>query len=243
MRKCRFFYNEVLTLGYYKILSLEDSHHIINVIRLNINEIIYLFNNFGNEYKCKLVSIKFNRACVEVVELIINYDNDFLKINLFQSVPKNKYMDSILRKSVELGIYSISPVLSERSLFNVSDYNFKLKRWNKIIRSSLSQSGSFRYPLIFNPIKLFDITKNKNLNNSFNVLLDVNCSSSLIFPKERNFINLINGPEGGFSSNEIDFLYKNNFLGLNLGKMILRTDTSFVSSVSILNYFYNNKVI
>ena len=48
-------------------------------------------------------------------------------------------------------------------------------------------------------------------------------------------INLIVGPEGDFSENEKKIINEKNFIKVNLGRTILRTETAIVSLISIIN--------
>ena len=48
-------------------------------------------------------------------------------------------------------------------------------------------------------------------------------------------INLIVGPEGDFSDNEKKIINEKNFIKVNLGRTILRTETAIVSLISIIN--------
>ena len=61
----------------------------------------------------------------------------------------------------------------------------------------------------------------------------------LIRKKGGIFWNVI-GPEGGWSSREIDFFYKNNNTFVKLSDTILRTSTASVNASSILNQWRND---
>jgi 16S rRNA (uracil1498-N3)-methyltransferase len=52
---------------------------------------------------------------------------------------------------------------------------------------------------------------------------------------KNNKINLIIGPEGDFSENEKKIINEKNFIKVNLGRTILRTETAIVSLISIIN--------
>jgi 16S rRNA (uracil1498-N3)-methyltransferase len=51
---------------------------------------------------------------------------------------------------------------------------------------------------------------------------------------------LIIGPEGDFTDDEKYFLNKKNFLQVNLGGTILRTETAIVSIIAIMNELIAN---
>ena len=54
-------------------------------------------------------------------------------------------------------------------------------------------------------------------------------------------INLIVGPEGDFTDEEKFFLKEKNFIQVNLGGTILRTETAIVSLIAIINELVANK--
>ena len=56
------------------------------------------------------------------------------KIYLFQGLPKSDKMELIIQKSVELGVYDITPVEMKRCVvkLNKKDKSKKIERWQKI---------------------------------------------------------------------------------------------------------------
>jgi 16S rRNA (uracil1498-N3)-methyltransferase len=53
-------------------------------------------------------------------------------------------------------------------------------------------------------------------------------------------INIFIGPEGGFTEDEISLLNQKNFINVQLGPRILRTETAPLAIIAILQYKYGD---
>jgi 16S rRNA (uracil1498-N3)-methyltransferase len=81
-----------------------------------------------------------------------------------------------------------------------------------------------------------------NDNESANVVCIINTDKTIFEQREliknsskkNNNINLIVGPEGDFSESEKKIINERNFIKVNLGRTILRTETAIVSMISII---------
>ena len=116
--------------SYDKTLILEDSdiHHIKNVMRMKINDLIEAV--YDNKlYICKIVSFEpFSLT----IEKIIEEENSIgLDVTVAVGLVKEQKMDLILQKLTELGVKRIIPVNMERSIVRLDDSRFKKKkeRW------------------------------------------------------------------------------------------------------------------
>ena len=204
-----------------------------NALRLKKESQCILFNGKGSENLYIISQVdKKNLALQKIDELVIS-DSFKLKIKLYPSLIKNKSMDWLIQKATEVGVYQIQPLITEYSKSNSEAKNYssdKLLHWEKIIISACEQSGRHYIPKIFPPIQ----AKKININNG--LFLDVYAENHLDSAKIQNdqILNLIIGPEGGFSKDESE-LFKN--LGLksyHLALPILRSETAAVVASSLL---------
>lgn len=222
-------------------LQESDIHHVLHVMRMKDNDkIIGIYA--GKQYLCSL-SIKNNSIKLLIEkELAINNENE-KKIILYQAVIKNDKFDLIVQKACELGVDSLVPTIFKYSVVNVQGKeDNKIKRYNKIIKEACEQSHRNNLMKIENYINLKDIKINEDTlalmayeNEQKNIL-----SENLNFDNYKNIAILI-GPEGGISSDEINYLTSIGFKSISLGKRILRSETAAICSLSIINYLLEAK--
>ena len=152
-------------------------------------------------------------------------------------------MDFIGQKATELGVSSLVPLITERTIVKVKDEEKRGERWRKIAREAAMQSDRPDIPLI-EPIRSF---------RDFIMTLDPGPLPLLLFPWEegtvpikqvfrqtpgaQNIVVLI-GSEGGFSQAEADAAKENGFHLVSLGPNILRTETAAVAVLSMIGYEY-----
>ena len=143
-------------------------------------------------------------------------------------------MDWVIQKATELGVTHVSPLLTERTEVKLKADRAEKKRqhWQQIAISACEQCGRNRLPVI-NPLTLLP----KWLNDSQAELKLVlhhraeNLSAQSTPPRS---IDLLIGPEGGLSPDEIHLAEQRAFRALRLGDRVLRTETAPLAALSIL---------
>ena len=142
-------------------------------------------------------------------------------------------MDFAVQKSTELGVSEITPIYTEFSEVKLKPERLqkKLQHWQKIAISASEQSGRLDIPIIHNPISLEGISLSAG-NNRW--MLEPSGAGTLPDSIQMNNIDLLIGPEGGFSVAEIDWAQKNVFEVVSLGSRILRTETAPVAALAII---------
>ena len=220
-------------------LSKDDSHHIINVMRMNIKDKIEVV--YDNKlYICELINIDTPIKCKIVEE--VNESKELIpQVIIAQALVKEQKMDLILQKSCELGVYKIIPFNCSRSIIKVNkDSSNKVKRWEKILKEASEQSKRTEIPII-NDIIEFKELINIPSNNKYvcNVKeKEKTIKRVLSNVKKSDTMVCVIGPEGGFSDNEIQFLIDNGFESISLGNNVLRTETASSFILSCVNYEY-----
>lgn len=241
MRKHRFYINQDIILHSTIELPSEISHQINRVLRLRITDHIYLFNNSGCEFTAIIENISRNTTTV-VITANNNHDIESpFKINLGQVIGKGEKLDWVIQKATELGIYSITPLYSSRSISQpVPDRTIhKIEHWQKIAIAACAQSWRNIVPIINAPQNMNDwITTCLDLNKlilspfgSSKKLRDLNIASTA---------TILVGPEGGFSETEIMHAMSHQFTPISLGPRILRTETAGLAALAILQSMFGD---
>jgi 16S rRNA (uracil1498-N3)-methyltransferase len=162
-------------------------------------------------------------------------------------------MDLIVRKSTELGVSRIIPVVTERSQVR---HTQKTERWRKIARSASQQSGRSIIPEIEEAVDFsryierfmpdhamgyVEDIKGVRLDSGYRIILserrmEANLKKLLSGMSGTKSLTLLVGPEGGFTEEEIFLAKEHGFVEASLGPRILRTETAPLAALSIIQY-------
>ena len=222
-------------------ISGEEFKHIVKVLRYKEGNNIELFdeNYVTHQAVIKDISSKDLVAEISTSKLVKIESN--LNINLYQAITKGNKMDLIVQKCGELGVRSITPIYSERTVIQKTG---KSKRWSKIAVESCKQSGRTKPLTINGPNSFKEIIKSLS-ENDLNLLFYENNTVSLKTFLENiqiknSTVNLVIGPEGGFSEEEIMKAKQQKVNILGLGPRILRAETAAIAAVSIIQFYFGD---
>ena len=226
----------------------EDVKHIKNVLRKDKGDKIEICNQEnGKTYNCEINNIEDNSIITKIIDQIEEQE-DKIKIDIYQGLPKSDKMELIIQKSVELGANAIIPVAMKRCVVKIDskDENKKICRWQKIAESAAKQSGRNEIPEIRN---IATVEKISNLINEYDSLIVAyeneknNTIKRELFKlkdilQEKGKINiaLIIGPEGGLEEKDVELLKQSGAKIVTLGNRILRTETVALNMLSVIRY-------
>ena len=219
-------------------ISDKDKHHIINVMRMKLNDKIEIVYD-EKVYVCEINDISKKDVSYSVKD-IIDINNELpVKVTIAVSLVNEKKLDFILQKCTELGVYDFIIVNSDRSKIKIDGKEKKkIERWNTITKEAAEQSHRNIKPIVRNIMSINDVLKldydlkltcstKENEKTIKNVLQNsTNCDRIII----------VVGPEGGLTVSEEEKLEKNGFIPVTLGNLILRTETVPIYIMSLVNY-------
>ena len=217
------------------IFESSDIHHIKNVMRMNIDEIIECVYN-GELYKAKIESLDpLNVKIIEKKESLKT--NKPYTIMIIPLLIEQK-MDYILQKSTELSVDEIHIYEAVRSKIKLDGekYNKKVNRWSKICKEASEQSHRTNIPLIKGLYKLKDLENEEGLKIVCSTKLAKSFKNTLKNDFNCGKINIVVGPEGGLDPKEEEKLVSFGYLRTSLGPTILRAETAPLCVLSYINY-------
>jgi len=228
--------------GNRAFLKEDEARHIGKVLRLGVGDTIYLLDEEGSTYHAVITARDAKTVEVEIVEKITAPKEPSMEIVLGQAIPKAQKMDLIVQKATELGVSSIIPCLSDRSvpLLDAERSLRKQMRWQKVAAEATKQCGRTIVPQV-DAIIPFRGLLNRWDENSLKIMLWEDEKNSTLKdllkthqPSAR--VVILVGPEGGFSAQEVAMAREAGFHTVSLGKYILRTETAGMSLLSIVHY-------
>ena len=229
MSNIRLFFKESLSLNLISKLDKPQSHYLCKVMRINIGQSFFLFNQKG-EWEAKIKDI--NKGIVEfsIIKKLRSANNE-REIWLAFSPIKLNYLNLMIQKATELGVTKFIPILTERTIVR----KLNEKRINKIIVEASEQSNRLKMPTLDKLTKLDNFLKsNENTNILFG---DLNTNNKKIDIKNKNPLCILIGPEGDFSLKErLNILKQKNIIPIKINENILRSETAAISMISIISF-------
>lgn len=219
-------------------ISDKDKHHIINVMRMKINDKIEIVYD-EKVYLCEINDISKKDVSYSVKD-IIDVNNELpVKVTIAVSLVNEKKLDFILQKCTELGIYDFILISSDRSKIKIDGKeNKKIERWNTITKEAAEQSHRNIKPIIKGIMPIEEVSK---LDYDLKLICSTKENEKTIKNVLQNSTNcdriiIVVGPEGGLTISEEEKLEKNGFIPVTLGNLILRTETVPMYIMSLINY-------
>lgn len=238
----KFFVSNNLIDGDKAVIEGDDVKHIYKVLRLQIGDEIIINNLNGQEYLAKIDDINKKEVQVSIIEKIEVSNESPIRIHLYQGLPKSTKMDLIAQKGTELGISSITPVITERVVVKNEGEFKKVDRWQRIALEASKQSKRTLIPTINTPIS-FETMMEKMKSMDLIVVPYENAEGYGIKKMVKDIqidsiidIAIVIGPEGGFEEEEISKLKDMGAHIVTLGPRILRTESAGFVCTAILQY-------
>lgn len=235
MRAVRIYQPGDYDTGQLLELSPEASQHIGVVLRMQVGEHITLFCGDNREFDATLETVKKKQVMV-VVGLVKEVSRESrLAIHLAQAISKGERMELVMQKAVELGVSSITPIITERCVVKLDKQRMLKKhhQWQAIVIAACEQSGRNRVPIVHTPISIGRYLEEVHAGLKFIVHPGGN-KTWRDYTLGTSDIALLIGPEGGFSEHEVQYAVKQDFQPLSLGPRILRTETAAITALSVL---------
>ncbi|MDP3791152.1 MAG: 16S rRNA (uracil(1498)-N(3))-methyltransferase [Candidatus Omnitrophota bacterium] len=244
----RFYVPKEAVSGNRILISGKEAHHILDVMRLNISDEVVVFDGTGKEYVGVVKEAGRKSLSLEIVKVRNLNPSAKYSITLIQAIPKKEKMDYIIEKATELGVDSIIPVTTARTIpdWNDSKRASIVERWRKISLEASKQCGRTDIPEISPIIEFKDaITAAVSYTATvYNLKLIAALNDKAIKFKDAlksclgGKIAIAIGPEGDFTPGEIKSAQGQGFKTVNLGPRVLKSDTAGLAAISMINYEY-----
>jgi 16S rRNA (uracil1498-N3)-methyltransferase len=228
-----------------KTLSKEESHHALDVLRLKAGDQCAAFDGRGTEAKIRITAATKHKVEFEILSRAPS-PAPKCRLVLGQAVPKGKAMDLILQKATELGMSSIAPILSDRSVVQLDGDRSESKheKWEQALIEACKQCGQNRVPELQPARKMTALLESLGRAPGLRLVASLQPDAKPLPQVIREAkaqgpipsITFLVGPEGDFTPAEIGAARGAGFLPVSLGPNILRTETASLYLCSVLSY-------
>lgn len=225
-----FFYQPKLSEGFLQ-LDWDESVHALKVLRHSIGDKIYVTDGKGYLYQCQITSATGKVCSLEILSATkSDRPNHFIHIALSPTKSADR-TEWFVEKATEIGIQKISFLHTKHSERN----KINIERIAKVAIVAMKQSGQVWLPEIQGLVSFTDILETK-ADLKFIAYAEKKEGPLLLSESRKNksYLVLI-GPEGDFSSEEIQTALRSGLQPISLGPNTLRTETAGVAACHILN--------
>ena len=222
-------------------LTLEETRHLRDVLRLRAGEIVQIFDGAGREFSCEIKQIEKRETALEILEEIspaAPVSN--LDLTLAAALLKGEKFDLIVQKAVELGVTKLSPIATKRTDVKLEGAEKRVERWEKIALEAAKQSGRADLMKIEKPQHFEAFVKNPASLGGANLLFSERSGERFSAINAGEKITALIGSEGGWEDSEIEAAKNSGFQIVTLKGRILRSETAAIVVAALLQHRFGD---
>lgn len=142
------------------IEKAEDIRHLTKVLRAKKGDAVCISDGAGWEYETEIAEIGEGSVVLKISDKQKAACEPRTRVTLYQGIPKAAKMETIIQKTVEMGVDTIVPVFMERTVVvDKGQFGKKLSRWQKISDEAVKQCKRSVIPQVREPIGFADMVK------------------------------------------------------------------------------------
>src|SRR5690606_31520647 len=207
----------------------EESRHIHKVLRKSIGDTLHITNGKGWMFEATIIASDAKNCSVQLLNSTFNQPRSYRLHMAVAPTKMNDRFEWFLEKATEIGIDEITPIICDHSERKV----VKGERLEKIIQSAAKQSLNPHLPTLHSQVSFTEFINSIAREQPDQQLYIAHCEDQEKLPlqdvllKQQDTLILI-GPEGDFSTSEINAALEANFKAVSLGSSRLRTETAAI---------------
>jgi 16S rRNA (uracil1498-N3)-methyltransferase len=223
-------------------LPKAEAHYVADVLRLRVGDEISAFDGRAQEYRLRLTTVSSTVVQGQVVASRTRATVSPKPLVLGQAVPKGAKMDLIVEKCSELGLTTLVPLYTERTVVREipGRLETKLARWQRVAEAAARQCGRHTLLDLQPPMSLVDFCAHYSTAPVKLVCWERERQWGLRQALEtwagQSPVVVLIGPEGGWTTQEIAVARTHGFVTVHLGPCMLRTETAAIAITSIIRY-------
>jgi len=229
-------------------LSLEESRHLRDVLRLRAGDEAFVFDGEGREFACVVEDAGGRRGGAARLSVRGRVEpqrpESPLELVLGAGLLKGEKFDLVVQKATELGACVVVPLVTQRAdvrLRDERDAAARVERWRRLALEAAKQSGRARLPRVEPPAALADFVSQPAEAARLRLLFAERGGRGLdeiIDPRAPapSSVTALVGPEGGWDDAELDAARAAGWLLVTLGGRTLRAETAALAVVTLLQH-------
>jgi 16S rRNA (uracil1498-N3)-methyltransferase len=239
----RFYCPGDLSPGATRDLPDAAAHHAARVLRVNVGDLVTVFNGEGGESGGVVHTITKNRVAIRIGARLAREAESPVAVALVQGLSARERMDFTIQKAVELGVAEIFPVEMRRSVMRLANERAerRVEHWQNLAISACEQCGRNRVPPVHPVSGLADwLGAHPSTPSDLRLILSATASLRLRDRTPDARVTLLAGPEGGFAPEELEIAQACGFTPVRLGPRILRTETAAIAALAAIHTLWGD---
>ncbi len=199
---------------------------------MQVGDTLHLTDGMGNLFEGHIMAKDIKNCPVMLQKVTSGYGKRSFHLHLAVAPTKNiARFEWFLEKATEIGIDEITPLICEHS----ERVHIRVDRLQKIILSAAKQSQKAYLPVLNEPVKFNDFLKLNLPPARFVAYVEEKQPVHLKTAYQKGDCTILIGPEGDFSTNEMEAAIQNDYKPVSLGPSRLRTETAAIVACHIIN--------
>jgi len=214
-------------------------HHLRDVLRLGVGDVVVLCHAAGGESECVIRRLDRHQA-----ELAITTTRETptgrVSLTVACAIPKRNRMDDVVDKLSQMGVDRIVPMQTARSIVNLGEETepVKLGRWQRLARAAAQQSRRSSVPVISEVADLGQLLQ-QSVEFELKLILTLSgdrrtLAAAIAGSRAQTIIALV-GPEGDFTPEEVALATRAGFVPVSLGGNVLRVETAAIALAAYIS--------
>ena len=230
--------------------SPEDRKHLIKVLRARKGDEVVISDKEAWEYETVIDEISDTEVILRITDRHEFSQEPDTLVTLYQGVPKGPKLETVVQKTVELGVRRIVPVFMARTVVaDKGNFGKKRDRLQKIADEAVKQCKRGIMPEVSSAMTFKDMMEEMGDKNYDLILVAYENEKGYTIKDalkgadshlgKGSEIALVIGPEGGFEEEEVEMIldeFDRKACAVTLGKTILRTETAGMAALSMIMY-------
>lgn len=221
------------------------AHHAATVLRLKPNtHLTVIHAELEASYLAKVCDVNSKHLTLEILSEDETVSDGLPHITLMAALIKGQRWDWLLQKATELGVRTIQPVITQRTVVKTEEWKNKLPRWQDITRAAVEQCDGRFLPNILEPLPIRQAAQGIANTTTKLVMMErgegrVSLMKALSQPLPKSLCIAV-GPEGGLTPDELEHLIANGFQPIHYGRRILKAETAAIACLAGIVAIYDD---
>ena len=216
----RFYVNCPLAPGSAR-LEGPEAHHLATVCRLRPGDAVYLFNGDGRQYPAIVEAVSRQHVTLEVKGVESPERELGFRLVVAAPLPKGDRAQFLIEKLTELGVTTFVPLRTRHSV--VHPHVARLDKLERYVIEASKQCGR-NVLLRIGPLTDWETYCRNNDLPALRYM--AHPGGVMDSPPTGQDMALAGGPEGGFSTEEVELAVSAGWRSIDLGPRILRVETA-----------------
>ncbi|MEZ6140095.1 MAG: RsmE family RNA methyltransferase [Zavarzinella sp.] len=213
------------------VLDGTEAHHALHVMRLNVGDQITLFDGCGKDFLAEIVNCQRKTVILKILSELPTVREISPSLSIAVALPKGDRGEILVEKLTELGVTSLIPIVTQRSITKVDDA--KIAKLQRIVVESSKQCGRSNLMKICSTVQFQDIFEQFSPDQT---VLFHQSGQKMLLSQYCNIAKqlCLIGPEGGWSPEELEMTDSKGVSILSFSNTVLRTETAAIAAATLL---------